>query len=165
MTRIVVGVDGSANSRRALVRAIDEGALRDTQVTAVYVYAPTTRPISDDLMSLPVGVGVSMGSIEVDDRSQHDLSAEREAQVEAERRLEHFVSEVLASGEASMPEIVAIAARHPAEVLIDLSGTAEMLVLGTRGRGGFRGMLLGSVANQCVQRSRCPVLVLPPEDD
>ena len=47
----------------------------------------------------------------------------------------------------------------PARVLIEQSADAEMLVLGSRGHGGFIGMLLGSVSNACVQHAQCPVLI------
>lgn len=164
MTQIVVGIDGSDNSRRALLRAVEEGALRNATVVAAHIYRPVTRSFSEDLIELPHGVAASMGTIDAEDRTQHDLSAEREAQVEAERRLEHFVTDVLGETDTGKPECVAIARRHAAEALIDLSKTADLLVVGTRGLGGIRGMLLGSVANQCVQRSHCPVLVLPPEN-
>jgi len=58
-----------------------------------------------------------------------------------------------------------VAAEHPAEALIEQSRAADLLVIGTRGYGGFKGMLLGSVARECIQHSHCPVLILPPEED
>jgi nucleotide-binding universal stress UspA family protein len=71
-------------------------------------------------------------------------------------------------------EAVAVAATHPAvaervtvhalhgpaaDVLVDAAQQAELLVVGSRGRGGFRGMLLGSVSTACAQYAACPVLV------
>jgi nucleotide-binding universal stress UspA family protein len=48
---------------------------------------------------------------------------------------------------------------HPAKVLLDASADAEMLVVGSRGHGGFAGMLLGSVSSHCAEHATCPVLV------
>ena len=52
-----------------------------------------------------------------------------------------------------------------ANVLIDASKGAEMLVVGTRGHGGFVGVLLGSVSAQCAHHSRCPLVIVPPPGD
>ncbi len=55
---------------------------------------------------------------------------------------------------------------HPVDVLVAESGRADLLVVGSRGLGGFKGLLLGSVSQQCAQHSRCPVVVVPhPEND
>ncbi len=50
---------------------------------------------------------------------------------------------------------------HPGSVLIDLSEDADMVVVGSRGHGGFRGLLLGSVSTYVVHHARCPVTVVP----
>ena len=49
---------------------------------------------------------------------------------------------------------------HPAQVLLDAAAEAALLVVGSRGRGGFRGMLLGSVSRQVIARAACPVVVI-----
>ena len=55
---------------------------------------------------------------------------------------------------------------HPRRLLIDASKSADMLVLGRRGHGGFSGLLLGSVSSACVAHAHCPVLVVhSPESD
>jgi nucleotide-binding universal stress UspA family protein len=55
-----------------------------------------------------------------------------------------------------------VADLQPAQALIARSKDAEMLVVGSRGRGGFTGLLLGSVSQQCVHHATCPVVVIPP---
>jgi len=165
MTRIVVGVDGSHHSQRALRRAIEEAALRNGRVDAVYVYSQPRRGFSDDLASVPFGGVAGTEGIATEDRTHHELSRAEEAFTQAHRQLEQFVEAGAADVDGPRPELFPVAAAHPAEALIDQSETADLLVIGTRGRGGFRGALLGSVAHQCIQHSKCPVLVLPPDAD
>ncbi len=50
---------------------------------------------------------------------------------------------------------------HPAAVLLEAAESAGLLVVGSRGRGGFVGMVLGSVSQHCIQRAACPVVVVP----
>jgi nucleotide-binding universal stress UspA family protein len=49
---------------------------------------------------------------------------------------------------------------HPAQVMVEASRDAELLVVGSRGRGAFTGMVLGSVSQHCVQQAECPVVVV-----
>jgi nucleotide-binding universal stress UspA family protein len=52
-----------------------------------------------------------------------------------------------------------------AEVLVESSRDADLLVVGRRGRGGFVGLLLGSVSQRCAERAHCPVVIVPEHDD
>jgi nucleotide-binding universal stress UspA family protein len=65
------------------------------------------------------------------------------------------------------PASVAVTAVHgfPVEELVSASKQADLVVLGSRGVGGFTRMLLGSTAGQVVQHSHCPVVIVPPEDN
>jgi nucleotide-binding universal stress UspA family protein len=165
MTRIVVGVDGSAHSRRALRRAMEEGALRNGTVDVVYAYDRPRRPFLDDLVGLPRGVEAAMGTISPDEPSHEAPTPAEVALTRAERRLEQFVDEAIKGIPGPKPNLIATPADHPAAVLIEESRSADLLVIGTRGLGGLAGMLLGSVAHQCIQRSHCPLLVLPPGEE
>jgi nucleotide-binding universal stress UspA family protein len=63
-------------------------------------------------------------------------------------------------------EIERVAAEgSPAQTLIESAGGADLLVVGSRGRGGFLGLLLGSVSQQCAQHPPCPVVILPPVEE
>jgi nucleotide-binding universal stress UspA family protein len=55
-------------------------------------------------------------------------------------------------------------AGSPAQMVIESAQGADLLVLGSRGRGGFLGLLLGSVSQQCAQHPPCPVVILPPPE-
>lgn len=143
--RIVVGVDGSANSRRALQWALDEAAVRGGgTVTAImtWAYAPVTA------------VGFGFGGPMAPAESMDD--ATREA-------LEEIV------GEFDAPDGVELRAEvrqgSAAGVLIDASEDADLLVIGKRGIGGFLGLLVGSVANHVSNHANVPVVVVPTHED
>lgn len=164
MARIVVGVDGSSESIRALRLAVEEGQLRNADVEAVYVFEPPRASLSEELIARPYGVSVAMGSISPDAPAHHPPTKNEEAHDRAMAHLRQLVTEGLADMAAPAPELSVIAADHPAEGLIGESRTADLLVIGTRGLGGFSGMLLGSVAHQIIQHTKCPMLIIPPED-
>ena len=137
---VLVGVDGSPESGAALKYAVAEANRRGARLRVVSTYFPEysvhghTQPLT-----------VSEPAIEVD--------------VEAQTR--RMVEEALAGDAQPSVEIVA-AAGPAANVLIDMSGEVDVLVLGHRGRGGFASMLLGSVSLQCVLHAHCPVIVVRP---
>jgi nucleotide-binding universal stress UspA family protein len=84
-----------------------------------------------------------------------------------ERRTRRLVDEVLADrrdrGEVVTPAVGTTVVRGPAaEVLVHRARSADLLVVGSRGRGAFRGLLLGSVALHCAMQAPCPVMVVHP---
>jgi nucleotide-binding universal stress UspA family protein len=133
--KIVVGVDGSGHSAIALRWAIDEARIRDARLRVIYAFPA--------LVSLA-------GS----------TAAEYYPQVEkeAEQVLDEALADLPADAQARLERV--LVPGNPAKVLIEASNDGAMLVIGSRGRGGFRGMLLGSVSHHCVQHSRCPVVVV-----
>jgi nucleotide-binding universal stress UspA family protein len=76
------------------------------------------------------------------------------------------VAELLAGSPAGSTVDAEVHAVHgaPAKVLIEAAETADLLVVGTRGRGGFKRLLLGSVAEQCLRHASCSVLVVRDEE-
>ena len=163
MKSIVVGIDGSPHSRKALRRAVAEAAARGCGVEALYVIPPPTRTLSDDLIGLPYGRAVASGTISPDAPAHHPPSRSEESFATAEAALAEFVEEATQDVDGPTPRLVVVPDAHPAEALVRASKDAEMLVIGTRGLGGFVGMLLGSVAQQCIQHAECPMLILPPK--
>jgi nucleotide-binding universal stress UspA family protein len=89
--------------------------------------------------------------------SQPGLSAE--GQRRAEQMLRETVERVRRDHPAVNVETAAIEG-PPAQVLVDMSAEADLLVVGSRGRGDFSELLLGSVSQQCVHHARCPVTVV-----
>lgn len=144
MSGIIVGVDGSGHSQRALERAMKEAALHHVPLTVLTVHEALRGYFS--------GVAV------YPDDTIRTEEALRAAQVEADK--------VLAGLEGPRPESVKVKAVHgfPVEELINAGKGADMLVLGSRGVGGFTRLMLGSVAGQVAQHAHCPVLIVPPED-
>jgi nucleotide-binding universal stress UspA family protein len=145
MADIVVGVDGSREAQRALRWALDEAAVRGARVRAVHAY-------ETPLLLTGYGPGGVVVSPELAERAEAEAA--------------EVIEKVMAAAE--VPEGVTVSTEivgdlQPAHALIDRSKDAEMLVVGSRGRGGFTGLLLGSVSQQCVHHATCPVVVVPPE--
>jgi nucleotide-binding universal stress UspA family protein len=138
MGAIVVGVDGSPGAREALRFALEEARLRGSRVTAVFAW------------SLPMAVDAPGGLIP-------ELIADFEA--EASRELEAAMAEAGDLGDVPVEQIVVEGA--PARRLIEAAQHAELLVVGSRGRGGFAGLVLGSVSQQCAHHAPCPVAIVP----
>jgi nucleotide-binding universal stress UspA family protein len=136
LQRIVVGVDGSEAAQLALRWAIDEARRR--HATLEVVHAWRTVPIDDYLFSPPEPGGSSRYARKLLDEA---VEAEDTTGVTVERKL------VIGSG---------------AYGLLHEAKGAELLVVGSRGRGGFAGLLLGSVSQQIAHHAPCPVVIIPP---
>jgi nucleotide-binding universal stress UspA family protein len=143
MKAIVVGVDDSGPAKGALRWAVEEGRLRGDPVVALHAWQVPVLPIAVDVTPLPPPV---------------DPSLVAEIEEAATRLVERVVEEVV--GDDSTVEVRPTTAEGPAaSVLIEAAADADLLVVGARGRGGFIGLLLGSVTEQCVRHAPCPVLV------
>jgi len=144
MSGIIVGVDGSGHSQRALEWAMKEAAVRHAPLTVVAVHGA-------------IKSAYGTGPVTFADDPARTEETRKAAQAEADK--------VLADLTGPHPESVTVTAVHgfPVDVLINASKGADMLVLGSRGAGGFARLMLGSVADQVVQHALCPVLIVPPE--
>jgi nucleotide-binding universal stress UspA family protein len=142
MSTIVVGVDGSDASLRALRFAIGEARIRGSDVKAVGVW---------HVPSYAYGTGMAPMGI--------DFPAYAES---AQAQLEKSIAESDAPG--SEVKVTAVVHQgQAADVLCKEAETADLLVVGARGRGGFRGLLLGSVSQACAHHATCPVVIVPNE--
>ncbi len=136
MERIVVGIDGSEGSEAALRWAVAEARLRGAMISAVTAWSAMLSSPGPDL--LPV-----------------DLMPYEEA---ANATLREVLDKVPSEG---VTIEVAVAVGAPADALLKASHGASLVVVGSRGRGGFAGLLLGSVSQQIAHHARCPVVIIP----
>jgi nucleotide-binding universal stress UspA family protein len=135
--RVVVGFDGSESSTRAAQWGAREARLRGRGLTLTHAILP---PVTTG------GLGVGLPpSLELID----------ELERQAEERLRSVAVDF---GEIDIATRVSIGA--PSGVLLEASETAELVVVGSRGRGGFTGLLLGSVSAQVAAHAECPIAVV-----
>ncbi|MEW2582954.1 universal stress protein [Streptomyces virginiae] len=134
--RIVVGVDGSPSSQAALRWAVRYAGLVGGRVDAVTAW------------EVPGEASWSAPAV--------DATFDEE---EAERLLVEEVRTVLGEDGASLVH-ERLVHGHPVEALVDAAAGADMLVVGSRGRGGFRRALLGSVSQQVALHAPCPVTIV-----
>jgi nucleotide-binding universal stress UspA family protein len=155
---IVVGIDGSRGSDAALRWALAEAKLRGVPLRAIAAYELPQPPVNGPLVGAP-GVFASTAA-------EADLDELRSAAVsQAERTAEDAVERLGAAATAGI-EIESAAVEGPAaEALIEAAQDAELLVVGSRGHGGFVGILLGSVSQKVVQHPPCPVVILPAPEE
>ncbi|MEV0132138.1 universal stress protein [Dactylosporangium sp. NPDC050688] len=130
---VVAGVDGSPATSTALGLAFDAAAAAGARLVAVRAYVPPAPSV------LP------LSAVEADERTALEAS--------------------LVGWPSKYPSVTLearLVAGRAAKVLIGLSHTARLVVVGSRGHGGFTGLLLGSVGQQLVQHAECPVLIAHP---
>ena len=138
---IVVGVDGSVESRAALHFAVEEAGLRSADVRVVHAWwfvpelEPRTTPLEADWQTL--------------------------RDKEAARFIEEFVANALGRVPVGVHvSVVPVQGVTAAAALLEAAEGADLLVVGSRGLGGFAGLLLGSVSQQCVHHAPCPVVIV-----
>ena len=143
MSGIIVGVDGSGHSQRALEWAMKEAAIRHVPLAVLTVHEANRGYFS----------GVALYP---DDPGRTE-EARKAAQAETDK--------VLAGLDGPRPDSVTVKAVHgfPVEELVKAGKDADMIVLGSRGAGGFTRLLMGSTASQVSHHTHCPVLIVPPE--
>jgi nucleotide-binding universal stress UspA family protein len=134
--RIVVGVDGSATAQRALHWALTEGRLRSATVDVVHAWQPPY-------------IGGSFATAGMDPRLFEDA---------ARTLLDTMVD---AEDTQGVSVRRSVECRSPAGALLRAARDADLVVVGSRGLGGFRRLLLGSVSHQVALHAPCPVVVLP----
>jgi nucleotide-binding universal stress UspA family protein len=145
MPGIIVGIDGSDHSSRALEWAVNEAAVRHVPLTVLTVNQTI--------------VGYGGGPVEYPgDPERARLAAE------GAKKLTDSILENASA--ASRPASVSVEAvtGFPAEELLRAAAGADMIVIGSRGAGGFRRLRLGSVASQVTHHAQCPVVLIPAGD-
>ena len=135
--RIIVGVDGSAGAHTALLWAADEAKLRGAELVVVQAWVPQ-GPMA--------GPMIAPGA---------DLWAET-----IERTREQLMSQVESLEDSGVTVTTQLVGGPPHEALEALSGEADLLVVGSRGRGPIGSAVLGSVSSHVCRSARCPVVVV-----
>jgi nucleotide-binding universal stress UspA family protein len=136
--RIVVGIDGSQQSKAALRWVIGQARLTGASVDAVTAWR------------FPASYGLSV------------VAADLDVEGEARKMLSETLADVVgATSQVQVRQLVGEG--PPAEVLLNAAKGADLLVVGSRGRGGIMSAVLGSVSLACVLHATCPVLVFRDE--
>jgi nucleotide-binding universal stress UspA family protein len=134
--RIIVGIDGSDQSMKALIWAAGQAALTNSTLEVVTTW------------EWPSSYGWAL-----------PLPPEYSPKSEAEKLLDDAVAQ-LGETHPDLDVRTAVKEGRPAPILTEASRTADLLVVGSRGHGEFTGMLLGSVSEHCVTNAHCPVVVI-----
>jgi nucleotide-binding universal stress UspA family protein len=145
MPGIIVGVDGSGHSHRALNWAIHEAAIRHVPLTVL-----TVQQVMRSFWAGP------MLYPEDTELAEH---ARKLAQDETDVALGKLAED------ARPPEVTVLGVPgFPAEEILAVAKDADMIVVGSRGEGGFKKLLMGSVASQVTRHAHIPVVVIPAEE-
>jgi nucleotide-binding universal stress UspA family protein len=138
--KIVVGVDGSEHSDRALSWAIDEARLRGVRLQAVSVWHVPALVYGGSGFTSSVGTVVDDAFREVAEESATTAArTAHDAGLEVDVDVEHG---------------------QTVDTLLEAAEDAQLLVVGSRGHGGFAGLLLGSVSAQCAHHAPCPLVIV-----
>jgi nucleotide-binding universal stress UspA family protein len=138
--KIVVGIDGSEHSDRALAWAIEEAKLRGASLQVVSVWHVPSLVYGGPGFAPQLDSAVDEAFRDVADQSAEDAArTAREADLDVEMDVEHG---------------------QTVDRLLEAAEGAEMLVVGSRGHGGFTGLLLGSVSAQCAHHASCPLVIV-----
>jgi nucleotide-binding universal stress UspA family protein len=145
MSRIVVGIDGSSESKQALRWAANEAKLRGTALRVVHAWA---------FPYFALGPGIE---------PVFDADVIDNVRRVAEELVDNELAEL--GDVASGLEVERAAVEGaPAPSLLEAAEGADLLVVGSRGLGGFAGLLLGSVSQQCAHHAPCPLVIVPPSN-
>ncbi len=141
MPGIVVGVDGSASSREALEWAVKHAALEHAPLTVLAVHEVAVSAWTGNPILLP------------EDRSEEQ---------HAQQATQEIVNKLISDLGGGSPESVTVkrVSGAPAQILIEASADADLVVVGSRGAGGFANLLTGSVSSKVVNHAACPVVVV-----
>ena len=140
----MVGIDDSAGSRAALRWALSMARSTGGEVKVFHAFESSVA-------------WIDVGTSAAPQMAEHD---EQQADALA-RRVVDEVLDLVDDELRRVPVSVHTVRGHPARVLLDGAQDAELLVVGSRGRGGFAGVLLGSVSQRVAQHAPCPVVIVP----
>jgi nucleotide-binding universal stress UspA family protein len=145
MSGIIVGIDGSTHSERALEWAVREASMRQVPLRVITVFR---RAISH------------WGAGAITDPQDAEVI------VRARQAAQDATDKALARAGDTRPKSVTVEAFGgvPAEELVNASRDADMIVVGSRGTGGFARLHLGSVGSQVVHHAQCPIVIIPADD-
>jgi len=148
MSGILVGVDGSDPSRHALTWAMHEAIQRKVPLTVMYVQPGPVRPATHVYWNMPT-------------LPEGGLSPQQ-----TRAAVQEFVDKTAHEIGETVPEItISAVTGDPAEELVRASRDADLLVVGSRGSGGFHRLMMGSVSGKVTHHAACPITVVPAPRD